>query len=494
MQDVTIIGAGIAGLSAGVYLQKCGFDVTIYEHHTIPGGASTSWKRGGYFFEGGMHWLTGSSPKTSLNKCWREVGALDDAVSVRYRDPFFTYMLPEGEVRLWRDPEKLCEHLTALSPDDAAEVRRLCKDIKAFQNIQMPVSDVKGLKSEKRSAPPLGLLLGMLPLLGRMKFYATRSCAEYASQFKSPLLRAVLENTVGKESAAIAFIFTVAGLSAGDGGYPEGGSLAMAQRIADTFVGLGGTVAYKSRVEQVTVHNGRATGVVVDGAPIATDAVVVTQDVVTAAASLFTEPLSDTWITDLVSAKTVTNTFVGLGVEADCSDWDESVFFEPQSPVMVGGVAEPLLLINNYAGFAGYAPSGCTALTCLTGGSADTYDWWKAARENGTYQAEKEKLAKAVMHEIEAKLPQTKGRFKIWDVATPLTYERYLYSYKGSWMSVMEAGTKQESLPVKPSGIENVYFAGWRMASPGGLPVALSSGRTAAQTICKDAQRVWRLS
>ena len=66
--SVVVIGAGIAGLSAAVYLQRSGFDVTICEQHRIPGGLSTGWSRKGYFFEGGMHWLTGSSEKLALNR------------------------------------------------------------------------------------------------------------------------------------------------------------------------------------------------------------------------------------------------------------------------------------------------------------------------------------------------------------------------------------------------------------------------------------------
>ena len=93
MKQVIIIGAGIAGITAGIYARQSGFDVTIYESHTIPGGASTSWRRGGYYFEGGLHWLTGSSPESQLYRLWREVGALDDSVDVYNRDPFFNYEL-----------------------------------------------------------------------------------------------------------------------------------------------------------------------------------------------------------------------------------------------------------------------------------------------------------------------------------------------------------------------------------------------------------------
>ena len=42
MKKIIIVGAGLAGLTAGIYARQSGFDVTIYESHSIPGGASTS--------------------------------------------------------------------------------------------------------------------------------------------------------------------------------------------------------------------------------------------------------------------------------------------------------------------------------------------------------------------------------------------------------------------------------------------------------------------
>ena len=87
-KKVIVIGGGIAGLSSGVYAQKCGFDVTIMESHSIAGGNCTSWKRNGYLFEGGMHWLSGSGKQEDLHKLWRYVGALDDSVKIHCPEPF----------------------------------------------------------------------------------------------------------------------------------------------------------------------------------------------------------------------------------------------------------------------------------------------------------------------------------------------------------------------------------------------------------------------
>ena len=49
-KSVDIVGAGIAGLSVGCYLQMNGYRTQIFEQHELPGGLCTSWKRGGYTF------------------------------------------------------------------------------------------------------------------------------------------------------------------------------------------------------------------------------------------------------------------------------------------------------------------------------------------------------------------------------------------------------------------------------------------------------------
>ena len=115
-RSVVVIGAGIAGLSAAVYLQRSGFDVTICEQHRIPGGLSTSWSRKGYFFEGGMHWLTGSSEKLVLNRVWKETGALKENNPVRYREPLYTLIDEKTEIRLYRNIDKMRKEFIEAAP------------------------------------------------------------------------------------------------------------------------------------------------------------------------------------------------------------------------------------------------------------------------------------------------------------------------------------------------------------------------------------------
>ncbi len=486
MGNVIIVGAGIAGLAAGIYAQRSGFDAVIYESHSLPGGASTSWRRKGYLFEGGMHWLTGSSPKTALYRLWREVGALDDTVNILYRDPFFVLDYERTEVCLYRDAEKLRAHFLNISPEDEGEINALCDDIKKFENVSMPVSNVRGVKTREKTAFSLPGLYKTLRAVPRMMFYASVTVKEYAARFQGPAIRLLLESAIGPEQSATGLVFTIATLTGGDGGYPEGGSLAMTRRMAALFERLGGKIVYSQKVARVLMQNGGATGVeLADGTSANADAVIVTQDTRTAVDTLFAPPLDEPWMKRMrENTKPLLNTFIALGVEADLSELPERLHFVPDEPFFCGGRQESVVNLCNYAGYSGYAPDGRTALTCVLTG--DTYDFWKAAKQNGSYRAEKEKLAESYIGLLARKFPQTAGKIAVWDVATPLTYERYLSSYRGSWMSVSPTGAAPAAYPCKSESVKNLYFAGQRLMNPGGTPVALTTGRTAAQHLCKD--------
>ena len=490
-KHIIIVGAGLAGLTSGIYARQSGFDTTIYESHTIPGGASTSWRRKGYYFEGGLHWLTGSSPKTQLNKLWREVGALDDTVNIYDRDPFFSFEQDGKRACLYRDVEKLRAHLTELSPVDRKEIDKLCADIKKFTKAEMPVMDLPKMKAKYPAKPSVWSMLAMLPALTCMKYYQDLSIGEYAEKFQSPQIRNLLIEMIGKEYSASSAMFTIATLAAGDGGYPTGGSVAMATRMARYYESLGGKIVYQTPVDKVIISNGTATGVVIAGETIAADAVIVTKDTLSAIDTLFDEPIQERWAEKMRRlAAPILNVFVGLGIEADLKDLPESLTFPLHEPLKIGNLTYPCIGINNYAGFAGYAPEGCSAMTTVLIG--DSYDYWKQCKEDGTYEAQKQRVAEAVIHAVEEKFPQAVGKITVWDVATPLTYERYLGSFKGSWMSVMKKGQGMIQYPVKPESIQRLYFAGQRLVSPGGTPVALSTGREAVQHLCRDTDTMFQ--
>ena len=57
-KTIVIIGAGIAGISAGIRLKSAGHSVTVYETNTYPGGKLTSFYKAGYRFDMGPSLFT----------------------------------------------------------------------------------------------------------------------------------------------------------------------------------------------------------------------------------------------------------------------------------------------------------------------------------------------------------------------------------------------------------------------------------------------------
>jgi len=489
-QKVIIIGGGIAGLSAGVYAQKCGFDVTILESHSIAGGNCTSWKRKGYLFEGGMHWLSGSDPSTPLNKLWRYVGALDDYVRIRRDEPFYEFDHNGTRIHLYRDVEKTERHWLEIAPQDEKEIRKLCGYMRKVKGLSMPVTDLRGVKVTKKNRPPLSLLFTALSAFGVIRKVSKFSRDNYISRFSHEGLRELMRSFTSDTSGIMPIVFTMGILASGDGGFPEGGSLPFAGRMASTFEKLGGKILYKTRADRVIVEHGKAVGVMVGNTRLDADAVIVTADTMQID-HLFETPLKSPWLDKMKSVTLPTmNVLVSLGIDLDLNKYPHRYVFKLQEPIKLDTQTYEFLAINNYAGDPTYSPEGKTALTTMLDG--DTYDFWKKAKENGSYAEEKQRIGDTIISALTAQFPEIEGKVEVCDVATPLTYERYCANWKGSWMTEMAPGMgMMKTYPHVIKGLDRCYFAGHRMMPPGGLPIALMSGRLAVQHLCKDTDTLF---
>jgi phytoene dehydrogenase-like protein len=71
----------------------------------------------------------------------------------------------------------------------------------------------------------------------------------------------------------------------GDGGYPEGGSLAMTERMAQTFKSLGSKLLLNTKVKKAVIENEAVTGVMLENETLSADAMIVTQETIAAPGS-----------------------------------------------------------------------------------------------------------------------------------------------------------------------------------------------------------------
>lgn len=199
------------------------------------------------------------------------------------------------------------------------------------------------------------------------------SYQDYVNKIKHPYIRHLLCSVNSSEFNALSFLYTLGQFTSGDCGFPEGGSLRMAQNMADTLLSLGGKIQYKTKVQKVVVQDSRVKGVIVDGKLIEADSVAIGFDSMTAVDTMFERPLDEPWVSRMKNDVSIEqNMFVGLGLKTQIEGLPEAPVFPLEKEFEAAGLAFNRFRLNYYTGDE-YAPSGCSVMTCILIG--DSYDY-----------------------------------------------------------------------------------------------------------------------
>jgi phytoene dehydrogenase-like protein len=493
-KKIVIIGAGISGLSAGCYAAMNGYEVRIVEAHSLPGGLCTSWKRNGYLIDDSCHSLMGSGPASSYYQIWQELGAIQGRRIVDYE--YFAGMtaLDGREFRLYTDLDRLERHMKELSPADAAPTEEFCRLVRRFADFNVPVgkpTELMGLLDG------LKMMLRFIPFMKVFGELLSLTLESFAARFKDPLLGDGIRNaSYGAPGPLISIVMPLAAMSRKDGGYPVGGSLALAKAIEARFTSLGGTVRYGARVTRVLERNGRATGVrLEDETEIEADYVISACDMKSTLMGLLDGSRIDPVHKELLDSGTLTGpvTQVAVGANLDLSGSPAAQLeaFKLPKPISIGGRRVEWFNVKNYAFDPAMAPRGKSLLLSMF--LCEWSHWEKLKGDPAAYKAEKERTAEACIGALETHYPGIRTKVEMVDVATPLTYERYTGNWKGTHMTWQYSAEFQKRHPFIPKtvpGLEGFYLASMWTNAPGSLPSAAEVGRWVAQLLCaRDKKR-----
>lgn len=487
-KKIVIIGAGIAGLSAGIYAQLHGFESEIYESGATIGGECTGWERKGFHIDGCIHWLTGTKEGTVFNRIWHEVGALSPSIPVHYLDTFATVEKEGKTISLFTDIEKFRAHLKESCPEDTDEIEKLCEYIKVFYRDVVPEKPIDMMN-------PIELIQMIKAMKAPMKVMQELALPlpEYLKRFKSTALRAALSCLLESYSAYI-IPYTLATLMTGDGGRPSGGSREMAFRIARRYEDLGGKIYLNKEVEEIIIEKGIAKGILLkNSTKVYGDYIVPCCDIHVTINKLLKNKYEDKQITlrdrEPHNYPLTSSVYISFGVDADLSDYPADFYFQTE-PYSFEEQILTDLSFKHYCYEKSFAPEGKSTLIVYL--EAD-YEWWKAKRSNlEYYKSAKKELALTIQKRIISRFPELEGKMSLLDVATPVTYERYCGAYRGAWMAYATTQNGKRLMHNgKIKGIKKLYMAGQWLMPPGGLPGAAITGKWAIQRISKAAKIKW---
>jgi phytoene dehydrogenase-like protein len=485
-----IIGAGIAGLSAGCYAQMNGYRSQIFEMHHLPGGLCTAWPRKGYTFDGCIHYLFGSGPGQPFHRMWEELGAVQGRSFVNHTE-FMRLVGPEGQTLIaYSDPDQFEAHLKDISPTDAHLAEAFCDGIRTFTRFDLSALQKKP-KALMSGQDWAGLGQEMMPYAGCLAKWGMLSAEQFGHRFKDPFLRRAFPQMFAWSS-----IPTMVGMSLlaymhnGNAGVPIGASLEFARAIEKRYLELGGQIHYGAQVERILVENDRAVGVrLYSNDEVRAGRVISAGDGNTTIFNMLGGKYVDRQIKKLYDGHMPIHSQlqVSLGVNRDFSQEPHWVTYLLEKPLEIAGEERYEVGVKHYCFDPSLSPAGKSVVMAMM---TTPYDYWQRIYGRRIYDIEQLQEADVLIDWLETFYPGLKSQIEVEDFATPLSYERYTGNWQGSscgWLltrdtMMMMINGMRKTLP----GLDNFYMVGQWVEPGGSVPVVAASGRNAIQVICHE--------
>jgi phytoene dehydrogenase-like protein len=484
-KKVVIIGAGVAGLTAGIYGQKHGYDTEIIEMHTVPGGQCTAWDRKGYRFDFCLHWLVGTSAGP-FHGIWRDTDVITDGVKIIDHEVHTKIFDDQGNsFILYSNIDRWEKHLIDIAPEDISTIRKMCTDMRKGALLE-PFSDPPELRS------PLDYLRAICKMpraIMLMMKYGKKSCSDYFQKlnFKNKRLSFFFDNLYAdRDFSALAFLMMLGWFYHKNAGYLVGGSLPMAGRMAEKYALLGGTLTLGTKVKNIIVENDTATGVVLaDGTVIKADYVVSAAD---GHATLYdmlegkylSDQIKDAYATWPLFTPLVQVSF-GIGTAVP-TEYPVQTYLAKGRKIGRTELASGYTIMN-YCFDPTMAPEGKTVIVLRY---ESPWELWQDL-DGEAYKAEKKQIEQDSRAILEQYQPGLTAHIEVVDIATPRTDSRHTGVWKGAYEGFMPTSKNiTKSLATSLPGLRNFYMCGQWLSPGGGLPPSAQSGKWVIQLMCRQ--------
>ena len=488
---VIIIGAGIAGLSCGCYLQMNGIQTEILEAGGLPGGLCTAWHRGPYVFDGCIRWLMGAQPPSAFHQIWTELGAIagrkvfvyDEVVRIEWADG--------KSVCVPTDLDKLDREFKKIAPEDSELIDALVRDARRCAPLEPPLDkplELMNLFEKTRTGLRFAF---MVPIVMR---YKNLSIPAYIARFKNKTLREVLQLIVGNENmSALVLVMLLAFRTRKNTGFVAGGSWDFAMAIADRYKRLGGTLRLNTRVASVKVENNRATGVqCADGSFVPAPTVVSCADGHTTIFKMLDGKFVDKGVRFLYEQCQPFPAIlqISLGIKTVYPDTPHTLNLPLRQPICVDDkIRYDRVEVETFGAESGLCPEGTIIMTLRL---PTSYEYWMGLKKNDVqrYRAEKRRVVQDAIAALEQRFPGLASQIERSDIATPATFVRYTGNWQGSyegWLPTPRLVGRRLSYTLPK--LKNFYMAGHWVVAGGGVPSAALAGRYVAHMICAQFRK-----
>ena len=429
--DVTVIGSGLAGLTAANVLARSGHRVLLLEQHYKLGGMATWFKRpGGHIFDVSLHGFPVGMIKSCRRYWTREIAdSIVQLKHVRFDNPMFSLTTRYNR----EDFTRLLNEKFGVSTEQVSAFFNAARGMNFYDEQQLTVGEFF-----EQYFPGRG---DIVRLLMEPITYANGSTLE------DPAITygIVFSNFMSKG------VFTF-----------EGGTDRLIELMHKDLICSGVDVRIRADVEQIHVEQGQVTGVTANGRFINTRAVVSNANIKTTVLKLTgKENFTPEFVQQAEKIRlnnSSTQVYMALKPDERIDEETGDLLFSSTAPAF----QTDLLLSRDVTSrtFSFYyprtRPQGRPRCLVVSSTNARYEDWADLSDEE--YEASKQDLIETTLESLDRYVPDVRKKIDHVEAATPLTFRHYTRHAQGA-----SFGTKFEGLAVSrglPAQVQGLFHAG----------------------------------
>lgn len=499
--SVVIIGGGLGGLAAGAKLAREGKQVLLIDRNPAIGGCARVVPGKHFSYELSLHEMFGMEKGALFRDIFAEFG-LSERVELVHLPNFYRAVSAGGDVTIPFGKDEAAAVLRQAFPSEERGIGRFFKLLEAINR-----ESNQWVRRDCNSKMRIPLFPIIYPHLTR---YANLTVGKYldatfsGNQIKYTL--AALLPWYHDDPYATSLLYFAYGHSScflGGGYYPKGGSQKLSDELGRIITDHGGTILVNHSVQEITVRNGRACGVVYHPNNKSSEAVSVHAEKVIANAAfphvandLLRVPVNQKILSRIggripgISFLSVALKFRRPMSELGNRAYSTVVVHPKYSavPLSAEGIRTSDYSVKSFA-FTDYSiidngvAGGGQHLGVLI--VVDTLSQWEGLSQDA-YEAKKEKVAAVLIQRLNELLPGAKNEIEAYEVVTPRTYYEQTNNPGGTpygfAMIPAQVGVR---MMTNKSPIKGLYLASAWVRPGAGFAGTISGGYNCAQQVLK---------
>lgn len=505
--DTIIIGSGMGGLATAAILAKEGQKVLVLERHYTAGGFTHIFKRKGYEWDVGIHYIGEVQRENSIlkklfdyisdgNLNWEDMGDVYDRIIIG--DKHYDFV---------KGVKNYKEKMTSYFPEEEQAINDyvdlVFKAVKASKNFYI----------SKVISPLYNAVAG---------WYFKNPFHKFSDKTTYEVLRSLTDNEelikvltgqygdygLAPKESSFSMHASVARHYFDGGNFPVGGSSQIVKTIDPVIAEAGGTILISAEVDQVIIENNKAIGVKMkDGQQFTAKNIISNAGVITSFNKLLPKHIVQKHKLNKLLQKvkpSVAHVSLYIGLEGspeslkipktnywvypEKGDHDTCVknYLEDLSqPFPVVYMSFPSAKDPDW----GNRYPGKSSVDIITLVPYETFEKWSGTswkKRGDDYEKIKEDISQRLLKELFNQLPHLEGKIDCYELSTPLTTQHFVNYQKGEVYGLDHSPSRFRQSFLKPrTPIKNFYLTGQDIVTAG-IGGALFSGVLTSMAITKN--------